>query len=194
MTREEEKQLLERLKNDFPDAFKELVDLHRNRVLNVCYCFLHNRADAEDVAQDVFVEVYRSLPEFRGEAQLSTWIYRIAVTKSLDLIRRQNRKKRFGIFHAPLRMEATVEQVPAPRSFNPTARLEDHERSRILQQAVNSLPENQKTAITLRKYEGVSYQEIADIMGTTVSSVESLIHRGMGNLRKKLYRYYRRIL
>jgi len=194
MVKEEEKQFVERLKSECPGVFKELVDLHRNRVLNVCYRFLHNRADAEDVAQDVFVEVYRSLPEFRGGAQLSTWIYRIAVTKSLDLIRRRNRKKRFGIFHAPLRMEALVEQVPAPRSFSPIARLEDRERSRILQQAVDSLPESQKTAITLSKYEGVSYHEIADIMGTTVSSVESLIHRGMENLRKKLYRYYRRNL
>lgn len=194
MVQEKEKQFVERLKSERPDMFKELVDLHRDRVLNVCYRFLHNRADAEEVAQDVFVEVYRSLPEFRGGAQLSTWIYRIAVTKSLDLIRRRNRKKRFGIFYAPLRKEAPIEQVPAPRSFSPLVRLENHERSRILQQAVDSLPKSQKTAITLNKYEGASYHEIADIMGTTTSSVESLIHRGMEHLRKKLYRYYRRNL
>ena len=194
MAIEEEKQLLERLKSECPGAFKELVDLHRDRVLNICYRFLHNREDAEDVAQDIFVEVYRSLSKFRGGAQLSTWIYRIAVTKSLDFIRRRNRKKRFGIFYAPLRMENPVEQVPAPQTFNPSARLEERERSRILQQAVDSLPESQKTAITLSKYEGICYQEIADIMGTTVSSIESLTHRGMGSLRKKLYRYYRRNL
>ena len=187
-----EQQLLERLKGESPGAFRELVDLHRDRVLNICYRFLHSREDAEDVAQDVFVEVYRSLPGFRGESRLSTWLYRIAVTKSLDLIRRRNRKKRFGFLLAPLGMESPVEQVPAPPSSGPLARIEDRERSALLRQAVDSLPESQRIAVTLSKYEGVRNQEIAGIMEISVSAAESLIHRGMGNLRKRLCRYYRR--
>lgn len=173
--------------------FRELVDLHRDRVLNICYRFLHNREDAEDVAQDVFIEVHRSLPEFRGESRLSTWIYRIAVTKSLDLIRRRNRRKRFAFFLAPFGTENPVEQIPAPRSFSPDAMLEERERSALLRQAVDSLPENQRIAVTLSKYEEFSQQETAEVMGTTVSAVESLLHRGMENLRNRLRRHFRGI-
>lgn len=191
MAGEEDRQLLERLKSEGPGVFRELVDLHRDRILNICYRFLHNREDAEDVAQDVFVEVHRSLPDFRGESRLSTWLYRIAVTKSLDLIRRRNRRKRFALFLAPFGTESPVEQVPAPPNASPLARLEERERAAMLQKAVDSLSESQRIAVTLSKYEGVSHREIAGIMETTVSAVESLVHRGMVNLREKLRRYYR---
>jgi RNA polymerase sigma-70 factor, ECF subfamily len=182
--------LLAQIQNGTPEGFRQLVEQHQHKVINTCYGFVANREDAEDLAQDVFLEVYESIHSFRGEAQLSTWMYRIAVTKSLDFLRKQRRKKRFGILRNILGLANEIEQVPAAPETNPQTSLENQERARILQQAVDSLADNQKIAITLHKYEGFSYQEIAEIMETSVSAVESLIYRAKNNLQKKLYQYY----
>jgi RNA polymerase sigma-70 factor (ECF subfamily) len=151
---------------------------------------VHNREDAEDIAQEVFLEAFQSIERFRGDAKLSTWIYRISVTKSLDFIRKQNRKKRFSKLRSIFGQEKEIERLPAPANDNPETIFEQQERANALKQAVDALAENQRIAITLHKYEGFSYKEVADIMGTSVSSVESLIHRAKQNLRKKLYAYY----
>jgi RNA polymerase sigma-70 factor, ECF subfamily len=186
----EETLLLQQIASGHTGAFQQLVEQYQSKVLNTCYGFVHHQEDAEDLAQEVFLEVYQSLAQFRAEAQLSTWIYRIAVTKSLDFLRRQKRKKRFGYLRQILGLDDPVAQIPAPPDANPQVALENQERARILQQAVESLAENQKIAITLNKYEEFSYQEIADIMGVSVAAVESLIHRAKQNLQKKLSQYY----
>ncbi len=185
-----EQELLNNIRQGHPRAFEQLVELHRNQVVNICYKFLHNREDAEDIAQEVFLEVYKSISTFRKEAKLSTWMYRIAVAKSLDYLRKQKRKKRFGQVRQLLGLKAETEHVPASLHTNPEKELEKQERFRILQDAIDSLAENQKIAFTLSKYDGLSYAEIAEVMGTTISSVESLIHRAKKNLQKKLYHYY----
>jgi RNA polymerase sigma-70 factor, ECF subfamily len=177
------------LKSGNEEAFKELVNLFQDRVINICFRFLNSREDAEDVAQEVFVEVYQSIHRFRGEAKLSTWIHRIAVSKSLDTIRKMKRKKRMAQLKSLFGLEAH-EEPAASLTSNPDEALEQQERVMILQSCINELVENQKIAITLNKYEGFSYKEIAEIMGTSLSSVESLIHRGMKNLKEKLFRYY----
>ena len=177
------------LKTGSEEAFKKLMDLHQDRVINICFRFLNNRADAEDTAQDVFVEVYQSICRFRGDAKLSTWIYRIAVSKSLDTIRKTKRKKRMVQLKSLFGLEAH-EEPAALSETNPDATLEQKERVAILNRCVGELAENQEIAITLNKYEGFSYKEIAEIMGTSLSAVESLIHRGMKNLKEKLYQYY----
>lgn len=159
-------------------------------MLNLCYRFVHNREDAEDVTQEVFVQVYCSLENFRGDAKISTWIYRIAVSKSLDFLRRKKRKKRFGIIQRLFDEDATDQEFPLPVFDNPHTELEQKDRARILKWAVNSLPENQRIAISLNKYEGFSYQEVAEIMETSLSSVESLLFRAKKNLEKKLQKYY----
>jgi len=186
--------LLRELKSGRPAAFKSFVDSHQERILNICYRFVHNRHDAEDLAQEVFIEVNRSLSRFRGEAKLTTWLYRIAVSKSLDFIRKKNRTKRLAMIRSLFGGGEEVEKAAAPARTRPDAELERDERLRILQNALDSLPENQRIAITMSKYEGFSQQEIADVLGATVSAVESLIHRAKQNLRKKLYRYYERNL
>ena len=92
----EEAELLQKLKAGDKAAFSELVRLYSNRVINTCYRFLLDKEDAEDVSQEVFIEVFQSIGSFRGDAKLSTWIYRIAVTRSLDEIKKRNRKKRLS--------------------------------------------------------------------------------------------------
>lgn len=187
-----ETELLTQMKSGHPDAFRRLVEWRQHKVVNICYRFLHNREDAEDMAQEVFLEVYSSIAAFRGESKLSTWMYRIAVTKSLDFLRKQKRKKRFGRVRQLLGLQEEGEHGPASLQQTPEQELEQQERARILRQAIEDLPENQRIAFTLSKYDGLSYADIADVMGTTISSVESLIHRAKKNLQKKLYHYYKK--
>jgi RNA polymerase sigma-70 factor (ECF subfamily) len=191
----EERQLIEGLIQGLPDAFRSLVEEYQGKVVNICYRFLGNEEDAEDVAQEVFVEVYRSISRFRGDSRLSTWVYRIATTKSLDAVRRKRRKKRFGKMLRLFRVAGSQEEaIPIPHYDTPEKRLEDKERAEILRKAVESLAESQRVAITLNKYEGLSYTEVAEVMGTTVSSVESLIHRAKKNLERKLHAYFKSVL
>jgi RNA polymerase sigma-70 factor, ECF subfamily len=173
------------------ELFKSLVAEHQEMVINTCYRFVFNREDAEDLAQDVFVEIFRSLDQFREEAKLSTWIYRIAVTKSLDHLRRMKRKKRFSSLKRMIGVSDPSEDIAAPLNDNPAEKLAGSERLSILQHALNALPESQKTAFLLSKQEGYSNQEIADILKTSVSAVESLVHRAKKNLHDKLYSYYK---
>jgi RNA polymerase sigma-70 factor (ECF subfamily) len=175
----DESELINEVKAGKATAFKTLVEQYQDRVINTCYGFVRDKEDARDVAQDVFIEIYQSLENFREEAKLSTWIYRISVTKSLDFLRRKNRKKRMGQFKRLFSIDDVAERLEQPSGSNPDQDVEKMERDRILQQA-----------IALSKYEGFSNKEISEIMNTSVSSVESLIHRAKVNLKKKLYQYY----
>jgi RNA polymerase sigma-70 factor, ECF subfamily len=185
-----DKELIKELQKGSDSAFKRLLDQHRHRVVNICYRFTADRDDAQDVAQETFVEVYHSLPGFRGDSSLSTWIYRIAVAKSLDFLRRKSRKKRKGLFGGTVSLDDHQMAIPAPESSNPEMQLQDKERLVILQAALDSLPDKQRIAFVLGEYDGLSYVEIAAVMKTTVPAVESLIYRARKNLQKKLNKYY----
>jgi len=174
------------------ELFRTLVGEHQEMVINTCYRFVFNRQDAEDIAQDVFVEVFRSLDRFREESKLSTWIYRIAVTKSLDHLRRLKRKKRFTSLKRIIGAEDPTLNLPTSARDNPEETMLEGERTAVLQNALNSLPDNQKTAFLLSKQDGHTNQEIADIMETSVSAVESLVHRAKKNLQEKLQAFYAR--
>lgn len=178
------------MENVHEKDFRKLVDNHRMRVITTCYGFLNNQEDAEDTAQEVFLEVYKSLDKFRGDSSLDTWIYRIAVTKSLDLLRKRNRKKRIGKFMSKLGLDSYSDTIPAKDSELPDKATEKNERTQLLLSKVEELPENQRVAIMLNQYQGFGYKEIAEIMGTTVSSVESLLVRAKKNLRKSLTKHY----
>jgi RNA polymerase sigma-70 factor (ECF subfamily) len=166
-------------------AFREILDKYHPMVINTCNGFLHNRQDAEDIAQEVFIEIHNSIKTFRHEAKLSTWIYRIAVNKSLNQVRKN---KRWRWIQS---IEDVFSQVEAHRSsvrndYTADGDFESQQQKAILQSALNDLPENQKIAFTLNKYEELSYKEISEIMSVSLSSVESLIHRAKINLQKKL--------
>lgn len=160
-------------------------------VVNTCYRFVFNREDAEDIAQEVFIEVYRSLDKFRKESKLSTWIYRIAVTKSLDHLRHLKRKKRFSSLKRVIGIDDPAESLPATDTDDPADVLVGNERADKLRNALDALPDNQKAAFLLSKHDGYGNQEIADILETTVPAVESLIHRAKKNLRTRLEREFR---
>ena len=182
--------LIENLKKGDINSFRILVNEHQRKVLNTCYRFLNNKEDAEDLTQEVFLEVYKSISSFRGESKISTWIYRIAVTKSLDFIRKKKRKKRFTILKRVFSDDTIKSEIPDKTNLNPVKKVEEQDRIRILNEALESLPQNQRAAFTLSKYDEMSYKEIAEILNTTIPSVESLIHRAKNKLKKKLFYYY----
>jgi RNA polymerase sigma-70 factor (ECF subfamily) len=184
------KELIHKLKSGDEPNFREFVESYKHRVLNTCFRFVHNPNDAEDLAQEVFIEVYRSIRHFKENAELSTWIYRIAVNKSLDFIRKKKRKKRFAYVRSLAGFGEAKKELQLPAPSNPQTDLEQKERLQILNQALDSLPDNQRIAITLNKYEGFTNKEIARIMDTSVSAIDSFIHRAKKNLHKKLYQFY----
>lgn len=186
-------EIIEQLKQGSEAAFKKLVDTHQKLVVNTCYGLVQNREDAEDIAQDVFVEVYRNIEKFRADAKLSTWLYRIAVNRSLNHIRDNKKHKWFqGFDNEVAEKNRELLQARTADSDEPEYDLENKQRAIILKEAINSLPQNQKVAFTLSKYEELSYQEIAEVMDLSVSSVESLLFRAKKSLQKKLYKCYKK--
>jgi RNA polymerase sigma-70 factor (ECF subfamily) len=182
----QEQDLIARIRARDPRAFKELFDANVSLVYNVCFRMLNNRHDAEDVTQDVFFEAYRSLGRFRFESKLSTWLYRIAVNRSLN----QRRRKKLEQWSSPdfERDDETDAggSLPAATDDGPDAALEKRDTERFVQQAINSLPDQQRTALVLSRYEELSHVEIAAIMDVTVASVESRLHRAKQALARKL--------
>lgn len=177
--------LIQQLKEGDQSAFKTIVDNYQNMVYNTCLSIVKSEEDAEDLAQEVFVQVYQSVHSFKGESKLSTWIYRIATTKSLDHERKKKRKKRFGFVKSIFGDDSQV--VINPPDFNhPGVALDQKENAAKLFRAIEKLPENQKVAFILNKVEGLSYQEVSEVMESSVSSVESLLHRAKNNLRRIL--------
>jgi RNA polymerase sigma-70 factor, ECF subfamily len=190
----QDSELVHRLKNREDAAFRFLIDHYQALILNCCYKFIKNKEIAEEATQDVFIEVYRSIDSFRGESKFSTWLFRIAITKSLDYIKSMKRKKRLAFFKTVFPGSAIEEQYQSVDSLNPLQQLENEDRLKVLYWAIDALPANQKVAFTLSKVEELSNTEIAEILQTSVSSVESLLFRAKANLRKKLFTYYKKHL
>lgn len=170
--------------------FKNLYDQYVRMVFNLCLKYLQSIEDAEDVTQEVFITVFKSIHQFKGESKISTWIYKIAITKSLEFIRMKKRKKRFAFFQSIFSDEKGEINISDVHFHHPGIQLENKERAAILFNAIDKLPENQKAAYILCKLEDLSYNEIAEIMKVTVPSVESLLFRAKQNLQKILGNYY----
>lgn len=177
-------ELVEALKTGSEKAFHTLVMDYQDMIVTTCYGFLHNQEDAEDVAQEVFIQVFRSIEKFRGDSKLSTWLYRIAVNRSLNKIRA--RKSQF--FMALDQVFEMGQDKGDPTPFDDVI---NQERATVLHNAIDKLPENQKTAFVLSKFDGLANKKIAEVMETTLSSVEALLNRAKKNLQKHLLSYYK---
>lgn len=190
----EENELIIKLKEKDDEAFRYLVNTYQKFVLNICFKFVNNKEIAEDLTQDVFIEIHKSINVFRMDSKLSTWIYRISVSKSLDYLKSQRRKKRFARLTSLFGESNLSERIFSPENQNPGKIIENEDRVKILQMALDKIPENQRTAFILSKSDGMSYNEIADIMDLSLSAVESLLFRAKSNLKKKLYNYYEKLI
>lgn len=166
-----------------------LVKEYQGMIVNTCYGFLFNKEDSEDLAQEIFVEVYQGIKNFKEESKLSTWLYRIAINRSIDFLRKKKRKKRFGnitgFFGNDWKNINTSDN-----SFNPHETMEENEKLAILNIAISELPQNQNIAFRLNKFEGLAGKQVAEIMKITPSAVESLLHRAKNNLKDILKNYY----
>lgn len=182
-----EQQFVELLKSGCSDAFTRLVRDYQHKVINTCYGFLHNRADAEDAAQQVFEKIWSSVGSFRGDAKISSWIYRIAVNVSMNIVKKRDvRNKLVGY----LRLVG-FKIAQAEKAKDPIVELENKEKVRILMEAIDRLPEAQRVAFTLARFEKLSGKEIAEVMEKSLSAVEALQVRAKRNLSDYLSEYYR---
>jgi RNA polymerase sigma-70 factor (ECF subfamily) len=164
--------------------FESIYNQYSILVYNVALHYLQNVEDAEEITQDVFVQVYDSLDSFKEKASIKTWIYRISINKSLDFIKHKKSTKRFFIFGKKSENEFEINNLS--NFEHPGIALENKENAQILFQTINELTENQKTAFILSKLDGLSNPEIAEIMNVSISSIESLIFRAKTSLKEKL--------
>nr|WP_299343226.1 RNA polymerase sigma factor [Allomuricauda sp.] len=189
----DENQFLEDLRAQKREAYARLLEEYQKMVFNTCLSFVPNSADAEDIAQEVFVEVYNSISKFKGNSKLSTWIYRISVNKCLEFIRKRNTKKRFGFMQSLSAGSTPLDKTTYFAEFNhPGVQLERKEQQQTLFKAIDQLPESQKIVFTLHKIDGLSYKEVSEITKKSVSSVESLLFRAKRNLKQILTEYYKK--
>jgi RNA polymerase sigma-70 factor (ECF subfamily) len=184
-----ERELIALLKKKDRAAFKIIVESWQDMVYNTAIGFLQNAQDAEDTAQEVFMQVFESIASFKEESKFSTWIYRITVSKSLDHLRKKKRKKRFA-FVQSLYGNNNGLMIEPPDFFHPGIKIENKENSAVLFKTIEQLPANQKTAFVLNKIENLSYSEIGEIMKSSESAVDALLQRAKKNLRKNLKNYY----
>jgi len=173
-------------------AYSQLLDDYQQKVFGTCISFVPNREDAEDIAQEVFLEVFKSISNFKGDSKLSTWIYKIATNKCLEFIRKKNTKKRFAFMQTILGNEIPLDKTSYFTEVNhPGILLENKEKSATIFKAINTLPESQRVVFTLAKIDDKSYQEIVEITGKSLSSVESLMFRAKKGLQVKLENFYK---
>lgn len=174
----DDNELIRKISSRDPIAFQRLVERHKVFVYNTCFNIIGNHQLAEETAQDVFLQIYKSAGDFRHQSKVSTWIYRITVNRSLNALR-QNKKGRW------IQSFTTLEKEESGGK-EPDKLLEKKEMGDLLKTAVDSLPEKLRTVFILNKYENLSPKEIAEILGISVNAVEVRIHRAKIKLQKKL--------
>lgn len=184
--------MLPDFRND-KEAFTAFIQQYQSLVMNTALGIVQNMEDAEEITQDVFLEVYHQYPTFKGESSISTWLYRITSNKCIDLLRRKKSKKRFAFITGLFTADSNEPVTDAAHFVHPGVQAENKEKAAILFNAIEQLPEKQKTAYVLCEMEQLSYREIAEVMHLSVSSVEALLFRARQNLRKILENFYRNL-
>jgi len=170
-------------------AFDKLVLKYQHKVFNLCYRFLGDYAEANDYAQETFIKVYRSLNKFKFQSSFSTWLYRITVNTCKNRLKSAEyryRRKMVRLDNPKESENGTYSIEMGDESLSPAAELEKKEKRRLIQQAIDSLPEEQKTVIVLRHIEDLSYEEIAKITGYNLGTVKSKLARARQKLKERL--------
>jgi RNA polymerase sigma factor (sigma-70 family) len=171
-------------------AFQSLVNRFQKQVIKTACYFVGNMEDAEDLSQEIFLEIIESMSGFKKSAALSTWIYRITINKSLNMVKKQQRRSMVVRIDSLFRHH---DEQPGSRETEPSTSSTDYEhqeKRELLHAAINRLPENQRIAFVLCKFEDQSYRQIAEIMKIRIPAVESLLYRAKINLQKHLVREF----
>jgi len=184
-----EKELIYALRQGDEPAFRWMVENYRNRVHHTVLNILQDTQEAEDTTQETFIQVFESVGKFKEASSLATWIYRIAVRKALDKIRRRKARQRL---HKILPWWMPEEKKSGDAYFqHPGIVAENKEKAAVLFKAIESLPEKQKLAFTLIKVQGLTYEEAGEIMQQNIKAAESLVSRAKVNLQNILEAYYK---
>jgi len=181
--------LMARIAKGDEDAFEILVNRHQTSILNLIYRFIGDRTQAKDLAQEVFIRVWQAAKTYKPEAKFTTWLYRITANLCLNELKSSRRKKLFQFLRSDADNEIHGEKDFPDGSPSPEDLLLAKERSHQITKALQCLPENQRMALILKRYDDLSYQEIAKVIGCSVSAVESLLVRAKRSLQEKLKNY-----
>lgn len=186
----QERELVKKIKAGDIQAFKQLFENHQSDVLNLCLKLVGNRSEAEDVCQEVFLKVFQSIDSFEHKAKISTWIYRIAVNLCLNFNRKKKQMRFLRLDDKETEAYTDIyDLLMNPPGEQPDFSLEQKEKEKIVWDAVNALPESHRVVLVLQRYEGLSCEEIARVLESSVSSIQSKIYRAKENLSKKLLPY-----
>lgn len=188
---DEERALIRRLRDRDERAFRELLDQHRDRVFNITYRMLGNRHEAEDVSQEVFITVFKTIESFRGDSKFSTWLYRVAVNHTKNRIKylaRRHDRSRDELDDDTDQVNGAVTGVPV-RVAQPDKALASAQMEKLLREAIDTLDAEHRTVVVLRDVEDLSIEEICAITELPDGTVKSRLHRARLALRKKLQRH-----
>jgi RNA polymerase sigma-70 factor (ECF subfamily) len=184
--------LMLRVRDDDAFAFEMLVDRHQGKIQRFMMGWVNNVQQAEDLAQEVFLRVYKARKAYMPSAKFTTWLYRIANNIASNHIRDNANRREYQLSKSENTTTSglIIENIAiAPSGFQPARRMEHFERSNIILQALQALGERQRTALMLSKFEGMSYQEIAETMGLSVQAIKSLLSRARVSLKNLLDPY-----
>lgn len=187
-------ELIEKIKTGDSHAFKELFERYKSLVINICYRLVGNKEEAEDLTQEVFFKVYKSVKTFKHRSKFSTWIYRITVNLSLNHLRKKRQLSWLSLDNPSEQANGeTLNTLSTPSWDLPDVFLEQKERDKIIWKMINLLPKKQRVALILHRYEGLSCQQIAEILECSIGSVQARLHRAKENLHEKLLPYLKEI-
>ena len=182
---------MRRLRDRDEQAFRELIESQRDRVFNITYRMLGDRAEAEDVAQEVFITVFKTIEQFREESKFSTWLYRVTVNHCKNRIKylaRRHDRNRDELDEQSTGVNGAVVGAPI-RVAQPDRALESAQTEKLLQEAIASLDDDHRIVVVLRDVEDLSIEEICEITKLPDGTVKSRLHRARLALRKKLSRH-----
>jgi RNA polymerase sigma-70 factor, ECF subfamily len=179
-------QLMLRFQQGDRAAFDELIERNLNTVHALVYRFLREPSQIEDITQEVFLRIFRNAHRYKPTAKFSTWMYRIVANLCFNVMRSRKTRRTYAVDFQGGDDDETNWQLPDESAPTPGADLEQTELAGRIGRAISDLPENQRIAIVLYKYEGQNYEEIADVLDLSTMAVKSLLSRARSNLREKL--------
>jgi RNA polymerase sigma-70 factor (ECF subfamily) len=180
-----DEQLVEIAVKENPDAFGEIVKRWERKIFALCFGMLHVEDDARDAAQETFISAYRNLPNFRGEAKVSSWLHRIAVNQCLTKRRRAKVRGENSLDDLNSVDETKLTQ---PGAHSPSNAFEENERVIHVRQAVSALPADLKQVIVMKEFEDMTFQQISETLDLPLSTVKSRVYTALKQLRMKLDR------
>jgi len=181
-----EQQLIERMKNGDEEAFTQFFDQYRNTIYNFGIRFCGNPEDASDILQETLINTFKYIHNFKGNAKLTTWLYRVASNACL-----QKRRKENGVESSLDQLLETSHEAATDSSFHPHGKLEQKEAAKVIESAILKLPADYRIPFLLREVERLPYQEIADILESTLSNAKVRVHRARLMLREMVTEYFK---